>query len=92
MAVSLNTQHTSPRGSFASTISLVACAAQRVDRIASQTASRVPMFGAGPTGLVRAHLLRQNGNVNLCCRRTCGQDATVRVSQCCRKNIGLSRG
>ncbi|OQE26443.1 hypothetical protein PENSTE_c005G03530 [Penicillium steckii] len=38
-----------------------ACAAHGLDRIAPQMGSSVLLFGAGPTGLILAQLLRQNG-------------------------------
>lgn len=38
-----------------------ACAAHGLDKIAPQMGSRVLLFGAGPTGLMLAQLLRQNG-------------------------------
>lgn len=38
-----------------------ACAAHGLDRIAPKMGSRVLLFGAGPTGLILAQLLRQNG-------------------------------
>ncbi|PYI06995.1 alcohol dehydrogenase [Aspergillus sclerotiicarbonarius CBS 121057] len=38
-----------------------ACAAHGLDKIAPQMGSKVLLFGAGPTGLMLAQLLRQNG-------------------------------
>ncbi|KAJ5602103.1 alcohol dehydrogenase [Penicillium lagena] len=38
-----------------------ACAAHGLDKIAPRMGSRVLLFGAGPTGLILAQLLRQNG-------------------------------
>lgn len=38
-----------------------ACAAHGLDRIAPQMGSKVLLFGAGPTGLMLAQLLRENG-------------------------------
>jgi D-arabinitol dehydrogenase (NADP+) len=38
-----------------------ACAAHGLDKIAPQMGSSVLLFGAGPTGLILAQLLRQNG-------------------------------
>lgn len=38
-----------------------ACAAHGLDRIAPSVGSSVLLFGAGPTGLILAQLLRQNG-------------------------------
>jgi len=41
------------------------CAAHGLDRIAPHMGSSVLMFGAGPTGLVLAQLLRQNGGCHV---------------------------
>jgi D-arabinitol dehydrogenase (NADP+) len=38
-----------------------ACAAHGLDKIAPKPGSRILLFGAGPTGLILAQLLRQNG-------------------------------
>lgn len=42
-----------------------ACAAHGLDRIAPQMGSKVLLFGAGPTGLMLAQLLRQNGGCHI---------------------------
>ncbi|KAL2821373.1 chaperonin 10-like protein [Aspergillus cavernicola] len=44
------------------------CAAHGLDKIAPKMGSRVLLFGAGPTGLILAQLLRLNGgcNVTIC--------------------------
>ncbi|RDW81183.1 zinc-dependent alcohol dehydrogenase family protein [Aspergillus mulundensis] len=49
----------------ATLIEPAACAAHGIDKIAPQMGSRVLLFGAGPTGLVLAQLLRQNGGCNV---------------------------
>jgi D-arabinitol dehydrogenase (NADP+) len=41
------------------------CAAHGLDRIAPKLGSSVLMFGAGPTGLVLAQMLRQNGGCHV---------------------------
>lgn len=41
------------------------CAAHGLDKIAPKLGSSVLMFGAGPTGLVLAQMLRQNGGCNV---------------------------
>ncbi|KAL2861516.1 chaperonin 10-like protein [Aspergillus pseudodeflectus] len=45
----------------ATLIEPAACAAHGIDKIAPHMGSKVLLFGAGPTGLVLAQLLRQNG-------------------------------
>lgn len=42
-----------------------ACAAHGVDRIAPAMGSKVLLFGAGPTGLMLAQLLRENGGCHI---------------------------
>ena len=41
------------------------CAAHGLDKIAPKLGSSVLMFGAGPTGLVLAQMLRHNGGCNV---------------------------
>ncbi|KAI9874391.1 MAG: hypothetical protein M1823_007695, partial [Watsoniomyces obsoletus] len=41
------------------------CAAHGLDKIAPKMGSSVPMFGAGPTGLVLTQMLRQNGGCHV---------------------------
>ncbi|KAJ6007242.1 alcohol dehydrogenase [Penicillium herquei] len=41
------------------------CAAHGLDKIAPQMGSSVLLFGAGPTGLILAQLLRQNGGCHI---------------------------
>lgn len=41
------------------------CAAHGLDKIAPKMGSSVLIFGAGPTGLVLAQMLRQNGGCNV---------------------------
>lgn len=41
------------------------CAAHGLDKIAPKMGSSVLMFGAGPTGLVLAQMLRQNGGCHV---------------------------
>ncbi|PYH91365.1 alcohol dehydrogenase [Aspergillus ellipticus CBS 707.79] len=41
------------------------CAAHGLDKISPQMGSKVLLFGAGPTGLMLAQLLRQNGGCHL---------------------------
>ncbi|KAK3297683.1 chaperonin 10-like protein [Chaetomium fimeti] len=49
----------------ATLIEPASCAAHGLDRIRPRLGSSVLMFGAGPTGLMLAQLLRQNGVTNL---------------------------
>lgn len=49
----------------ATLIEPAACAAHGIDKIAPHMGSKVLLFGAGPTGLVLAQLLRQNGGCNV---------------------------
>ncbi|KAL4922301.1 chaperonin 10-like protein [Aspergillus aurantiobrunneus] len=49
----------------ATLIEPAACAAHGIDKIAPHMGSKVLLFGAGPTGLVLAQLLRLNGGCNV---------------------------
>ncbi|KAL4932829.1 uncharacterized protein BDV17DRAFT_253886 [Aspergillus undulatus] len=49
----------------ATLIEPVACATHGIDKIAPYMGSKVLLFGAGPTGLVLAQLLRLNGGCNV---------------------------
>lgn len=43
-----------------------ACACHGIERIAPKVGSNVLLFGCGPTGILLAQLLRQNGGCNVC--------------------------
>jgi len=56
----------------ATLIEPASCAAHGIDIIAPHMNSRVLLFGAGPTGLMLAQLLRQNGANHLVIAAPCG--------------------